>query len=227
VNLVLTCFPKAILFDMDGLMLDSEPIYHAAWHRAALDLGCVIDESRYLALVGRSNDESDRLMLDMFGADFPLARFKLAWNEHWHRHVAEQGMSLKPGIEALLDWIDDVGLAKAVGTSCDRNKAQISLETARLYHRFETIITVDDTGGIGKPAPDIFRLAAQTLGVAPGDCLVLEDSNAGVQAAVAAGMPVIMVPDLQTPSPHSQTQALGIVASLDAIVTLLQTHSTS
>jgi beta-phosphoglucomutase-like phosphatase (HAD superfamily) len=222
----LSNFPKAILFDMDGLMLDSEPIYHAAWHRAALDLGYAIDEERYLALVGHSNDEADRLMLDMLGADFPLERFKLAWNQHWHQHVAQQGIARKAGIDALLDFVDQAKLVKAVGTSCDRNKAHISLEAAHLYHRFETIITVDHAGGIGKPAPDIFQLAAQTLGVDPADCLVLEDSNAGVQAAIAAGIPVIMVPDLQTPSETSQTQALGIVSSLTDVLTLLHHAST-
>ncbi|MEM9486250.1 MAG: HAD family hydrolase, partial [Cyanobacteria bacterium P01_F01_bin.116] len=122
---------------------------------------------------------------------------------------------------SLLDWLDEIGLPKAVGTSSNDHEAQICLKSTGLWPRFDAIVTVDQAGA-GKPAPDIFLTAASAINISPANCLVLEDSNAGVQAATAAGMAVIMVPDLQTPTAYSQQNAFRIVSSLNDVLNLLQ-----
>ena len=218
---VISPFPEAIIFDMDGLMLNSEVIFHEAWQTTLVDLGYEpLDEATALQLVGCSNDLAENLLFTRLGADFPVEHFRSSWLARWES-LAAQGIPLKPGLDPLLAWLDHVGLPKAVGTSSGDYEAQISLKSTGLWPRFQAIVTVDQAGN-GKPAPDIFLAAAKALTVAPEKCLVLEDSNAGVQAAVAAGMSVLMVPDLQTPTAYAQRHALKIVSSLHDVLGHLQ-----
>jgi beta-phosphoglucomutase-like phosphatase (HAD superfamily) len=211
-----TLSASAIIFDMDGLMLHSEVIYHQAWQETAESLGYRLNSQLYLQLVGRSNAESERLMQAQFGDDFPVEVFRTQWITRWRELVMTQGIPTKPGLLPLLDWLEDLALPKAVGTSSNWREAEICLKRTDLWHRFHPIITIDQVQA-GKPAPDIFLRAAEQLGYAPQDCLVLEDSNAGVKAAANAGIPVVMVPDLQTPTPESQQLATAIFESLQAV----------
>jgi len=213
--------PSALIFDMDGLMLDSEPLYQAAWQAAAQELGYVLDAELYLSLVGRSSAEADRTFTQIFGDQFPVATFNQRWEWHWQALLQQQGVALQPGLLPLLDWVEQRALPKAVGTSSNTAEADQCLTLAGIRDRFATVVTVDQVAA-GKPAPDIFLLAAQRLGVPSHRCLVLEDSNAGVQAAQAAGMAVVMVPDLQTPTTASRAIAQHIFASLQEALTWLQ-----
>ncbi|HEY9890174.1 MAG TPA: HAD family phosphatase [Candidatus Obscuribacterales bacterium] len=213
--------PTALIFDMDGLMLDSEPLYQAAWQAAAQDLGFTIAGELYQSLVGRSSTEADRLFVEMFGDEFPVAVFNERWDQRWRELIKTQGVALQPGLLPLLDWVGEQGLPKAVGTSSNTTEAELCLTVAGIRDRFTTLVTVDQVG-IGKPAPDIFLEAARRLGVTPAECLVLEDSNAGVQAAIAAGMGVVMVPDLQVPTAQSTAMSTAIFDSLHDVLAWLQ-----
>jgi HAD superfamily hydrolase (TIGR01509 family) len=213
-------FPQAILFDMDGLMLDSECLYQKSWKIAAAELGYALDEALYLSLVGRSNAEAEKAFVQVFGADFPVDDFNQRWDQHWHTLVEKQGIPLKPGLLELLDWVEIQGIPKAVGTSSNTAEAHLSLKSAGIFDRFAAIVTVDQVAA-GKPAPDIFLEAARRLDTPPEQCLVLEDSNAGVQAAQTAGMAVLMVPDLQTPTVESEAIALQVFTSLHDVRTWL------
>lgn len=214
-------FPDALIFDMDGLMLNSEPLYQAAWHTAARELGLALDPELYLSLVGRSSAEADRMFVQTFGAQCPVADFNRRWEARWHMLLKQRGVELQPGLLPLLDWVDQQDIPRAVGTSSNATEAELCLSLAGIRDRFTTVVTVDQVAA-GKPAPDIFLRAAHCLGVAPASCLVLEDSNAGVQAAQAAGMAVVMVPDLQVPTPSSRTIAREIFASLHEVLPWLQ-----
>ena len=213
--------PTAVIFDMDGLMLDSEIIFKAAWQRAGAELGYSLSDALYGTLVGRSNKEVEVIFCQTYGDDFPVLRFRQLWGEFWHQQVQMTGVALKPGLLELLDFLEQHQIPKAVGTSSEWKEAELSLKVAGIFHRFETIVTVDQAGA-GKPAPDIFLMALDRLGVAPQACLVFEDSNAGVKAAHTAGIPVVMVPDLQTPSAESKAIAARIFPSLHEAVALLQ-----
>lgn len=218
---MVSALPEAILFDMDGLMLDSECLYQAAWKAAAADLGYALDTALYLQLVGRSNAEAERAFVEVYGDDFPVEAFDQRWETRWHDLVEAQGIALKPGLLALLDWVEQRKIPKAVGTSSNAAEADLCLQTAGIRDRFSIVVTVDQVAA-GKPAPDIFLEAANRLAVAPAQCLVLEDSNAGVKAAHAAGMAVIMVPDLQTPTAESTALAAAIYPSLKDVLSHLQ-----
>lgn len=213
--------PTALIFDMDGLMLNSEPLYQEAWQAAAQELGYALETELYLSLVGRSSAEADRMFLKTFGAQFPVEDFNHRWEQRWQDLIKLRGVPLQPGLLSLLDWVEGQGIPKAVGTSSNAAEAEWCLSLAGIRDRFTTVVTVDQVAA-GKPAPDIFLTAAGRLGVLPEQCLVLEDSNAGVQAAEAAGMAVVMVPDLQVPSATSAAIARQICASLHEVLAWLQ-----
>lgn len=213
--------PQALIFDMDGLMLDSEPLYQQAWQAAAQELEFTLEDDLYLSLVGRSSAEADRMFVQTYGDQFPVQEFNQRWDEHWRSLIRRQGVKLQPGLLKLLDWVEQQGIPKAVGTSSNTTEAELCLQLAGIRDRFPTLVTVDQVNA-GKPAPDIFLAAASQLGMPPSQCLVLEDSNAGVQAAEAAGMAVVMVPDLQIPTMMSRAISRQICESLNEALAWLQ-----
>lgn len=210
-----TPFPKlaAVIFDMDGTMLDSEIIYHAAYRKGAASLGYTLSDETILATVGRKMEDCYQIIGDSQGLGFPLDAFKRTWAHHWHEHIAEHGIPHKPGLLDLFALLDAHRIPKAVATSTEHEDAMFCLERSGIRQRFTTIVTGDQIAN-GKPAPDIFLLAARRLGVAPEACLALEDSEAGVIAASAAGMYTILVPDKAPPSAVATQRARHIFSSL-------------
>ncbi|MCC8618026.1 HAD family hydrolase [Xanthomonas vesicatoria] len=196
--------PRAVIFDMDGLMLDSERAITACLAQAADEQGLTIEPAFWLQMVG-TGDVACRLLLgERVGdaaADRMLARAQLLYDT-----VAERGIPHRPGIIALLEYLVAIGMPRAVATSTQRPLALRKLQAADLLWRFDAVCTASDVRH-PKPAPDIYLLAAQSLGVDPAHCLVLEDSPTGVRAALAAGMTPIQIPDLL--EPDADVRALG------------------
>jgi len=212
---------KAAIFDMDGLMIDTEPMYKRAWQGAAKELGYEIEDSFYLNLIGRTNIESESMLRDNFGSEFPIERFRALWNSKWSDEAAESGIPKKPGIVELLFWLESSNIRVAVATSNGIEYASLCLSNTGLSEKFEHIVT-GDTVTNGKPAPDIFLEAASRLGVAPEDCIALEDSEAGVLSANSAGMRVYLVPDLKEPSQQIKSLAYNVSGSLNHVLYHLQ-----
>lgn len=211
--------PKAVIFDMDGLMLDSERAITACLARAARELGEEIDAGYWLGMVGKGDAACHAMLGERLGRDRAEALLELA--QRMYADVVSEGIPHRPGIIALLEWLAAAGIPRAVGTSTKRPLALRKLEAADLLWRFDAIATSSDVAH-AKPAPDIYLLAASKLGIAPADCLVLEDSPTGVQAALAAGMTPIQIPDLV--APDAAVRALGhrILPSLADAHRLLQ-----
>ncbi len=206
--------PAAVIFDMDGLMLDTEKIYQLAWHQAANQLGYTIQADLFSRLVGLRTEDCEALILDALGASFPLDEFHRRWMELWTEEAERSGIDMKPGILALLDRLDALGIPKAIATSSTRPEADRSLRLASLDTRFSIVVTGDDVDQ-GKPAPDIFLEAARRLAVPPGQCIAFEDSSAGAIAAAAADMTVYIVPDLNAPTSQAASVAAGVLPSLE------------
>jgi HAD superfamily hydrolase (TIGR01509 family) len=191
--------PHAVIFDMDGLMLDTERLAPRAWSDAATAVGVDFDLALIAPMVGRNFRDCATLIVDRHGPDFPTADLMRAWHVAYDAIVEREGIALKPGLLALLDWLEAEGIPKAVATSTRRDRAQAKLAQTALLPRFVALIGGDEVAN-GKPAPDIFLAAAERLGENAAGCLVLEDSEPGVRAALAAGMTPIMVPDMHPPS---------------------------
>ena len=190
--------PASVIFDMDGLMLDTEPLAARAWTDAATACGVHYDTAVNGQLVGRTFVDCRTLILAHHGDAYPVDTVMAAWHGAYDAIVDREGLTLKPGLVELLDWLEVRSIPKAVATSTRRDRAREKLERTALLPRFAALVGGDEIAQ-GKPAPDIFLAAAQRLGCEPADALVLEDSEAGMIAAARAGIPAIMVPDLVQP----------------------------
>lgn len=215
----LPCLPAAVIFDMDGLMLDSERAILDALRTAAAEHGVRIDHDWWLCLIGHSDEACRQRLGELIGTD--AANKVLAHGHALYIAVAEAGIAHRPGIVALLELLDAHDIPRAVATSTRRPLALHKLEAADLLWRFDAVCTSSDVAH-AKPAPDVYLLAAQQLGVDPAHCLVLEDSPTGVRAALAAGMTPVQIPDLL--APDDEVRALGhrIVDSLAHAQALLE-----
>jgi HAD superfamily hydrolase (TIGR01509 family) len=213
--------PRAVIFDMDGLLLDSEPLYRMTWKAAASSLGFPIDDVLYERFVGRGNPEAEKILREHFGEAFPLDEFRKRWHRDWDERLDASPLARKAGAIELLDLLEREGIPKALATSSPRVLALRCLSD--LVSRFDALAFGDEVAH-SKPAPDLFLLASERLGIPAEECLVLEDSEAGVRAARAAGMDVIMVPDLVRPSQEIASMATRVCKTLHDVAAILITE---
>lgn len=211
----------AVIFDMDGLMLDTERLSQSAYSEAAAALGLDFPAETYLHLIGRPIRESHAILRGLLPEGFPVERLAHKANELYTARIASGQIPHKRGLTAMLDFVEAQGLRLGVATSTARPLALKKLEMAGILHRFAAV-TCGDEVDRGKPCPDIYLEAARRLDVAPGACLALEDSFAGVRAAHAAGMRAIMVPDIVPATDEIGALAHAIVESLEEAVHVIR-----
>ncbi len=182
----------AVIFDMDGLMVDTEPLSRAAWERVVAPFGGTIDDALYQAMLGHRTVESAGMVLDRWPIPLTVEAL-VARKSAAYLDILSAGVPAMPGLHALIDSLDAHGLPWAVATSTPREVALFIIGELGLLERCGAIAAGDEVTH-GKPAPDIYLLAAERLGVDPARCLALEDTSTGCRAAAAAGMAVIAVP---------------------------------
>jgi HAD superfamily hydrolase (TIGR01509 family) len=212
--------PQAVWLDMDGLLIDTERLYLEVNVLAAAELGYALAPETNLGMVGVAIDGCRRLLAEAHGVDFPFERFRDLGYELLEARMAD-GVPVKPGALELVAWAKGEGLPVAVATSTRRERARHHLERVDLLHRLDALVTRDDVVA-AKPAPEPYLCAAGLLGVAPGAALALEDSANGVRSAAAAGVPVVMVPDVLAPTAELRGLALGVVPDLHAVLAALR-----
>jgi HAD superfamily hydrolase (TIGR01509 family) len=213
---------RAAIFDMDGLLLDSERLIRDAWLQVSLENGIEFSESVYLDVVGRNHADATSILIDHIG-DEPT--FRKIWCEVdvlLSERTQAAGYPLKPGAIELLSLLRERRIPCAVASSTNRHEVQQRLQKTGLDSFFETIAGGDEVLK-GKPHPDLFVLAAERLGSFPSHCLVFEDSEHGARGAIAAGMSALLVPDLKIPSASVQTMCFGVLPSLEKALPLCET----
>lgn len=204
---------EAVVFDMDGLMLDTEPIYKVAWQAGCRELGYELTDSTYSTLVGRPTPACEQVLLRTLGTDFPIDRFRTRWPSIWQDTVARDGIQQKPGLQPLLALLRSRRIPIAVATSSEAHFTELSLGWSGLTRAFDVVVTGDRIER-GKPAPDIYLAAAAQLGVATERCVALEDSEAGPIAASSAGMITLLIPDWVPPTFTARQAATQVFPSL-------------
>ena len=205
----------AVIFDLDGLLLDTERVFHGVMFDAGRSLGYEMTDELFFSMIGSPRDVNEKRLLDKFGPAFPLMDYYKACAQGFET-VCAKSVPLRPGAERLLDMLKTLRVPRAVATSSSMHYARTSLKRAGVLDYFTTIVTRGDVER-GKPHPDSFLLAAKRLNVKPDRCLALEDSIQGVRAASSAGMATVMVPDFLQPEPDVRRLCAGVVESLDDV----------
>jgi HAD superfamily hydrolase (TIGR01509 family) len=190
---------SAVIFDMDGLMLDTERLSIPLWSEAGIIFGYSITEEIVLRTVGISSKKTRELLLDEFGSDFPYDSVREEFRRLIKKEIEKSGVPKKYGLDYLLDRLAAAKIPLAVATSTRRARALEMLRKADILDRFSVVVCGDDVIN-GKPAPDIFLLAAEKLGTPPSACAGFEDSPAGLQGLYSAGIRSIFIKDIIEPS---------------------------
>jgi HAD superfamily hydrolase (TIGR01509 family) len=189
---------SAVVFDMDGTLLDTESVFRDIVFSVSADLGFEMTDLVHLSMVGSSHETTNRLLVEAYGMTFPYTLFDAKCRELMHERLADE-VPVKTGVHELLKELKSRRIPIAVATSSRSPHALRHLGNAGLLSLFQAVITRDDVVN-PKPHPEPYLKAAGLLGLAPEHCLAVEDSHSGVRAAHAAGMQTIMVPDLVHPS---------------------------
>jgi HAD superfamily hydrolase (TIGR01509 family) len=205
----------AAVFDMDGLLLDSERPVRDAWMQVAADAGVALTPAAYHDLIGRNHRDSTLRLRAIFGDDALLADAHRRVERLLAERFGERPFDVKPGARRLLQALRDARIPRAVASSTHRAEIERRLARADLLDFFQAVCGGDEVTH-GKPAPDIYLLAVTRLGVAAPTTLAFEDSGHGALAAIAAGLGVVVVPDLQPPAPAWQSRCVAVLDSLEA-----------
>lgn len=210
-----------VLFDMDGIVLDTERLYTRFWKEAAQSLGYPMTHEMALGMRSLNHREGERRLKEFLGeeADYDKVRNKRI--EIMSAFIEENGVEAKPGMDALLDYLEQKGIQKAIATSSPMDRTEKYLSQVGLWDRFDEIISAQMVE-TGKPAPDIYIYAAQKLGLSPKECLVLEDSPTGILAAKRAGCIPVMVPDQDGPDAQVRQMIYAAVENLETVIELLE-----
>lgn len=211
---------KAVIFDMDGLLLDTEKLLVRFWQEAAREAGFPM--TREIALNIRSMHRSFAIpyLKSVLGENFDYLKIRSRRMELMSAHLAKYGLELKKGAKELLTYLNENKIPAAVATATDYERAEKYLKETGIFGYFDKIICATMVK-VGKPQPDIYIYAASELGLEPSECAALEDSPNGVKSAAAAGCKTIMVPDLTEPDEELSRIIAAKANSLDEVIDII------
>jgi HAD superfamily hydrolase (TIGR01509 family) len=211
---------KAVIFDMDGLLLNTEPVYRRSWTTAAEKLGYSIPDDFYDSLIGVPNSKGEKILGQYFGTNFPAKDFGISWRSIFKKILTEEGVAEKPGTREILKAVKQLNLKTAIATSSSRKEFEGNPAALKLADHMDAIITCDDVSK-PKPDPETYLHASFKLNAQCTESIAIEDSNNGMRSAISAGCRAVMVPDLVDPEADIATSAFKIVNSLFEVIPII------
>ena len=208
---------RGAIFDMDGLLIDTEKLYLRYWKQAAADFGYDMHDEHVFAIRSLARKYSIPKLKGFFGEDFPTEEVRARRTELINAHIAEQGIELKKGAFELLGYLSGRGVRLAVATATPRDRTLMYLGKIGAADKFDAVIC-GDMVTTGKPDPEIYLIAARALDIPPEECAAFEDSPNGLKAARAAGCNVIMIPDMTQPQPEDEPYFDAVYSDLAGAV---------
>ena len=187
------------IFDLDGTLIDTEKLYRKYWPMALADYGYDLSDERALLLRSLGRPFAPAQFKEWYGEDFDYNLVRARRKEYVEGYIEKNGVELRPGVKEILEYLTDKKITVAIATATDYERTCKYLEMTGIRNYFEKIICATMVKN-GKPAPDIYKFACESLNAAPSDCFAVEDAPNGVKSAHAAGLKVIFVPD-QSPAP--------------------------
>lgn len=214
---------KAVVFDMDGVIFDSERLYRKHWMISGKEYGIDAQEMEEVCnlIAGATKERNEKLMKARFGEDFDYMLFRQKTLDRMDDEIQREGLEIKEGVVEILDYLKEHGYKIGLATSTIQERAERNLRNAGLLEKFDHIVY----GGIvahGKPAPDIYLKACEELSVNPSEAIGIEDSINGVLSSAAAGLYTIMVVDLIKPTQEVKELADQIYPSMFDVIQLLE-----
>ncbi|WAA13350.1 HAD family hydrolase [Fervidibacillus halotolerans] len=209
------------IFDMDGLLFDTERIHFRAFQRTAKKLGFDFTFDTYLKVVGVTDEKGKEILKEIYGENSAILNAFDLYQGEVERIIQEEGIPVKPGVDRLLDTLDEKHIKKCIASSSRPEVIERNIKLTGLFDRFDFYISGTEVKH-GKPSPDIFLEALNRANVQPEHALVLEDSYHGLQAAVNAGIRCIIIPDLIEPNDEMKDKAYRIFDHLGQVAELLK-----
>lgn len=207
----------AVIFDMDGVIFDSERATMYCWLELAQKYNIENLEEHFLACTGTTNQRTREIMLEAYGEDFPYDTFAKEASVMFHEKYDGGKLPMKSGVKALLEYLRDQGKKIALASSTRKQTVVNELRDAGIIDYFDEIVTGDMVTH-SKPHPEIFLLACEKVGVKPENAYAIEDSYNGIRSAAAGGLRPIMVPDLLPANEEMKHLAETVLVSLDEVV---------
>ena len=203
----------ALIFDMDGVILDSEQLVRRSWNLAAQDYGAANSDPVFLLTVGTTRKHTCDILREHYGADFPAEEFNTSLSRIYHEIEAVEGVPVKTGARELLQWAKQTGLRVGLASSTRQPIVERELGRENLLQYFDYVLGGDRIAR-SKPFPDIYETACREMGVQPANAFAIEDSYNGIRAAHTAGMMPVMVPDLLPPTEEMRQLSTAVFSDL-------------
>lgn len=208
---------KAVIFDMDGLMVDTEPVGNMICVQAHQKFGYEITQEMLFDLIGRNAHSAKEYYLQVFGKDYPYQQIREESKRLHEEYYQKHEIAVKPGLYELLDYLKKSGIKMAVASSTVTSRVISNLERIHVLPYFDHVIGGDQIVH-GKPAPDIFLKALELLQVEHDQALVLEDSKNGILASYHAHIPVICIPDIVKHTKETIEKTYKVLNRLDQVI---------
>lgn len=204
---------SAVIFDLDGTLIDTEKYYRIFWPKALAEFGYALTDEQALSLRSLGRPFAPALFKEWFGEDFDYVKVRQRRKDMMEECLNREGIQKKPGAEELLSYLREKKITAAIATASDLERTERYLKRVGLLSYFDKLISATQVAE-GKPAPDIYLYACSELGLPPEQCIAVEDSPNGILSAYGAGLRVIMVPDQTKPDKELEKYLYACVDSL-------------